>query len=360
MFRRLVKRLLWLFVISRPNHRGGTQKLDAERTFGGLHLNENVEQDKNGLVESKLLYHYTDQAGLDGILSSGCMWATHFKFLNDLSEREHGFDIFIEALPRLKAASRDGVIFSSTDWDSFVTNLGKTLRNYFEVTSSFLISFTTDSPYEIEHNKSGCDRLSQWRGYAFGKQGYCLGFDYAPIEEIGDRLHETIGLSGSLRPCIYEDEEKIESAQQIIEPILEAYTEEIKKNSHNRSRIQPFKDPNGKPMQIFKARSAHALFLYSLMKHASFDEEHETRLSAIFVDGVSDSNLVQYRDGKGHRVPYIEVPIGIRRLDSTLKRIVVGPSEQKEQRAKELQFHLQQIGLSKVEVVLSKIPYRNW
>jgi hypothetical protein len=39
---------------------------------------------------------------------------------------------------------------------------------------------------------------------------------------------------------------------------------------------------------------------------------------------------------------------------------VVGPSEQKEQQVSLLQFRLQQMGLSKVEVVPSKIPYRNW
>jgi hypothetical protein len=33
-----------------------------------------------------LLYHYTDLRGLLGILESGSIWATHIRFLNDLSE----------------------------------------------------------------------------------------------------------------------------------------------------------------------------------------------------------------------------------------------------------------------------------
>jgi hypothetical protein len=33
-----------------------------------------------------LLYHYTDQKGLLGILESKQLWATHYRYLNDTSE----------------------------------------------------------------------------------------------------------------------------------------------------------------------------------------------------------------------------------------------------------------------------------
>jgi hypothetical protein len=32
------------------------------------------------------LYHYTNEQGLYGILENQCVWATHYKFLNDYSE----------------------------------------------------------------------------------------------------------------------------------------------------------------------------------------------------------------------------------------------------------------------------------
>jgi hypothetical protein len=51
--------------------------------------------------EPELLYHYTDQRGLDGILSSASIWATHYKFLNDFSERDHGFGFFSKAIERI-------------------------------------------------------------------------------------------------------------------------------------------------------------------------------------------------------------------------------------------------------------------
>jgi len=37
--------------------------------------------------------HYTTEQGLAGILSSKKLWATHWRFLNDFSEMQHGIDI---------------------------------------------------------------------------------------------------------------------------------------------------------------------------------------------------------------------------------------------------------------------------
>ena len=42
-------------------------------------LDEDFEADER-------LFHYTSSQGLYGILESGCLWATHFKFLNDSNE----------------------------------------------------------------------------------------------------------------------------------------------------------------------------------------------------------------------------------------------------------------------------------
>ncbi len=40
----------------------------------------------SGEVEDKILYHYTNVKGLMGILDSQCLWATDFRYTNDLSE----------------------------------------------------------------------------------------------------------------------------------------------------------------------------------------------------------------------------------------------------------------------------------
>ena len=38
------------------------------------------------------LFHYTNSAGLPGILRSRSLWATHFQSLNDPTEMRYGID----------------------------------------------------------------------------------------------------------------------------------------------------------------------------------------------------------------------------------------------------------------------------
>ena len=92
---------------------------------------------------------------------------------------------FLEAIERVYTDSETAKRFARNNLDSFREALTRTLSNFLEVTSSFIVSFTTDSSYEVENRKSGGDRLSQWRGYSLGKQGFCLAFDY--LLDQGDR-----------------------------------------------------------------------------------------------------------------------------------------------------------------------------
>ncbi|MCD6476348.1 MAG: hypothetical protein J7K85_08845, partial [Anaerolineaceae bacterium] len=42
---------------------------------------------------SSIVCHYTDVTGLIGIITSGCIRATHVNRLNDASENKHGFEL---------------------------------------------------------------------------------------------------------------------------------------------------------------------------------------------------------------------------------------------------------------------------
>jgi len=67
---------------------------------------ESEEQSQLSMQEAPdgLLYHYTDEKGLYGILDSGEIWATHYRFLNDLAERKGRFraPIFISRRYKLR------------------------------------------------------------------------------------------------------------------------------------------------------------------------------------------------------------------------------------------------------------------
>jgi hypothetical protein len=56
--------------------------------------------------EPGLLYHYTTQAGLLGVLESKSIWATHMLHLNDSSEVRLGIEMFNRCLVGLRVNQR--------------------------------------------------------------------------------------------------------------------------------------------------------------------------------------------------------------------------------------------------------------
>jgi hypothetical protein len=50
----------------------------------------------------EVLYHYTDVAGLIGILSSSSLWATNLRFMNDAEELAHSWKLMLDVLREAK------------------------------------------------------------------------------------------------------------------------------------------------------------------------------------------------------------------------------------------------------------------
>jgi hypothetical protein len=48
----------------------------------------------SGLSFSVILYHYTTATGLNGIVRSRSIWASHYRFLNDATEFRYGLGMF--------------------------------------------------------------------------------------------------------------------------------------------------------------------------------------------------------------------------------------------------------------------------
>ncbi len=302
-------------------------------------------------AEPELLYHYTDQNGLDGILSSDCIWATHYLFMNDLTERKTGIEIYLKTLEMFREAKQYLPPDSIDAWKQI-------LLNYSETCAAFTVSFSRD--LDSEKPGQAGDRLSQWRGYSTGRQGYCLGFHRRSIDETSKAMPAKLRLAGFLGDCNYSAEEMVNAVESHTKKHFDnilAFRSDFFRNHPHESSYRPYDDPN-----VNSAITEYAgtmLFQCSVFKHPGFEEENETRLILIFVDGVSDGNLVEYRAGHMGQTPYIKIPIGIRQ-DSSLSSIVIGPSAHQEQALAVLRIRLHQMGLRNVEVIPSKIPYRNW
>ncbi|MGA2673692.1 MAG: hypothetical protein ABSE99_10740 [Terracidiphilus sp.] len=67
---------------------------------------EDQEPESEAIIDpvkpKDLLYHYTDQRGLLGILGSQNIWATHIRYLNDSSEYKLGLDIVKREVSQIK------------------------------------------------------------------------------------------------------------------------------------------------------------------------------------------------------------------------------------------------------------------
>jgi hypothetical protein len=115
------------------------------------------------LTPPEILYHYTTQSGLLGILKSDSLWATKIHYLNDASEYQLAFDLATDVLRRLSKGEK------STRKRRKVNCLLDNLTTI-ESMNVCVCSFSAQR-----------DLLSQWRAYTGGNAGYSLGLRTACV-----------------------------------------------------------------------------------------------------------------------------------------------------------------------------------
>ncbi len=106
------------------------------------------------------VFHYTDAGGLIGILSSGTLWGTDFRYLNDSSELGYAFN-FAERIVRQEYLGR---YRSGVEAAFLASAAGDPPAIY-----------TTSTPYYLTCFTELGNSLSQWRAYS-RVQGYALEF----------------------------------------------------------------------------------------------------------------------------------------------------------------------------------------
>ena len=97
--------------------------------------------------------------------------------------------------------------------------------------------------------------------------------------------------------------------------------------------------------------------LAPIIKDESFMEEQEWRLVSTATGG--EKNMA-FREGVFSLIPYLNFKICDQNSKDCLKRIVVGPSPHTDLATNSLSMFLKQNKLQKVEIVTSRIPFRNW
>jgi hypothetical protein len=112
-----------------------------------------------------VLYHYTSQTGLLGILATGELWATKVQYMNDATEFAYGLNLFKDALQNRFNSAQDDV-----DKQNIIA-LERELNGIANI-NICAVSFC------INH-----DLLSLWRGYA-SSGGCAIGFSSGALKEM--------------------------------------------------------------------------------------------------------------------------------------------------------------------------------
>ena len=97
-----------------------------------------------------VLYHYTSQRGLLGIIEKKKLWATHIRYLNDSKE----FDYALELARKLLRKERDSGDEQRT---RFAEKGLAQLNNSLDINTPFTVYVAS---FSRNH-----DQLSQWRAY---------------------------------------------------------------------------------------------------------------------------------------------------------------------------------------------------
>jgi hypothetical protein len=285
-----------------------------------------------------ILYHYTSQIGLIGMLNTKTIWASKIHYLNDSKEFALALDLARHELTKRISAA---------------TSQGDRSR----------LELLRDTIYTIEGvNTCVCcfseldDDLSQWRGYGGGDAGFSVGF----TREWFRRVKETLGLS--LIRCIYDPERRQRLIQDEIDEFL-ANNADKEPDYWDRNRLHV--DPD-RPRTFVALRHAGDDFAASLaliaprIKHESFEDEKEWRLVA---ENVSAHKL-HHRPGRSMLIPYYKIPIGDDDKFDSIRKIVVGPTPHPVLSDASVRSLAIAAGLDNPDNMLETkttiIPFRNW
>jgi len=332
------------------------------------------------IADHSLLYHYTSEDGLLGIIEHDNIWATHVRYLNDYTEFREAFqerfvgvlmDSFLAGLPEgLDRTARpviEGVLSKRN-----VPQLLKGIESSGSTNETFVCSFVGGADSIPQSGSNPGDRLSQWRGYSHSSQGFSLGFDRVLLEK--QIRIDNSRCKRSLHKCIYEDNEKSKFFQEMGRKASDHFA-----NLTLNGGSVPEWFRTNRPDAPEEYKRLNSYFLLSLakatadfftaaaqIKDCGFGEECEWRI-------VSHRNklspeIVKFRKGQFGLTPFIEVPLSLTKPEiSSLRRIVVGPSAHKEDIKHSVELLLQKHGIQVrrpdtndgVMVRTSLIPYRS-
>lgn len=310
-----------------------------------------------------LLYHYTTQAGLLGILKSKSIWATHIRYLNDTSEGQ----IFAELLQnelKQRTAAQPNDAFAGLAALSHM--MGRALSQHTDrdifMHGSMAFSWIIDQDAFVTSFSGEPDLLSQWRAYS-GDTGYSIGFTGSYLESAGVRF--LANRKGSfcddrkpLVPCRYCNEQEKESLKREIKENIDSYSHEAEQTASQATLTT-----KADFMALGRIAKKHFFPLgkqRAVIKDWAFREEAEWRLVFQLERMGTTHSEPEFRPGRSMLIPYFDVKLASENQPLEIPQILIGPCPHPVESKKSVERLLRKKGVRNFEVKNSEIPYRNW
>lgn len=238
----------------------------------------------------EIVYHYTDAAGLAGMLLNHSIWATDHRFLNDRSEIGHTHGL-VRDLLEAKLGHSDPLL------RRFYKHIVD-LRKSPVICDRFIFSLSEER-----------DDLSQWRGYAREGQGFTVGF-------CGPSLSEVSG--PDLQYSFVQVEYSHERQEAALRRLLSALEKAIRKATEEFAEDKAIEEAAKCFDWVVENWAA-------VNKHQSFRLEREWRIVE-FVPEADRAAEVRVRVSERRLVSYVELqPQSSDTGKLPLKTIGIGP-----------------------------------
>jgi len=268
-----------------------------------------------------VLYHYTTQAGLLGIIRKKEIWATHTQYLNDRREYLHAIELVQQEI-KLRIEKAEDEIIKTT-----LEEMREALYGI-ENTNVCVCSFS-----EVK------DSLSQWRAYGEGMSGFAIGFSGGSLAEVFTQQQFY------LVPCLYSQIEQVSLVRALVDEVLQ---ENLERDIGGKELFVP---PGGNLWTYLDRYGP-------ILKDATFSEEKEWRI--ITKPLMCTFDRFDYRQGKSMLIPYYRLPLADSQGRLQIEDVVIGPTPHVEQSKHSLVSFLMSQGLLQVSVSDSAVPYRSW
>ena len=324
--------------------------------------------------EIESVFHYTTAEGLQGILISQTLWATDFRHLNDLKELNQAESIICSIIKPVMAKTIEPIRQANPEreskaialFGSYENSINYETRNLFESLFDALKKYVFVLSLCVHnHDDFTFDNgiLSMWRAY--GQQNaYAIELDF---DTLGNHFRDecrafeyTIPIIGGvvydhgLKHTLEEFDENLKPLTSLVEKMLQA-----------------MRDGTELPKERVTVEEFSALVdILTRVKHRGFKEENELRIAAYIQDrkAIEESSAeekkklkpaktIHYHKAQGFKtIPRIHIFEGLN-IRLPIKRIIVGPHENKETYAEELREWLASHEFD-IPVTTSQIPFR--